>query len=251
MNKRGQVSIFIAVGVIALIIVALIFFLRNQYGFLTPAPSFLGTQLKAVEDNVRTCFDISVAPEIKKFGEQGGGSGNLNSVLYRGRNVPFYCQNIPNNAKCANVMPTLDKINQRLNILVQEKMKECIDESLVEPRAGYSVENNGLLINTDISDGNVLVRLDYDISLTKGETVLPLEPINIIVEDTPISDLWDVSHDVVNALAANGFFEQINYMLEKRGNYIINVDKPYPHVIYKINKKDSDFEYWFAVEGEV
>ncbi|PIS03504.1 hypothetical protein COT83_05745, partial [Candidatus Peregrinibacteria bacterium CG10_big_fil_rev_8_21_14_0_10_44_7] len=62
-------------------------------------------------------------------------------------------------------------------------------------------------------------------------------------------DLYNVAYDIVSAWSEGTYFDQLTYMLEHKGKYIINVDKPYPDIIYKINKEGSSFELWFAVQG--
>ena len=59
----------------------------------------------------------------------------------------------------------------------------------------------------------------------------------------------------MNDNAGTGFFDQLIYMLNKKGKIIINVDKSPStgnggDIIYKINKKDDNFEFWFAIEGD-
>ena len=93
------------------------------------------------------------------------------------------------------------------------------------------------------------VRSDYDVKIIKGETQSTVRGVTLSY-DVPLEELYAVAVDIVNSEANTGFFEQLLYMVNERGQYIINVDKPYPDKIYKVNKKDSDFEFWFAVEGE-
>ena len=57
MNKRGQVSTFFILGIVLVIIVALIFFVRKQSGIGIPAADFLGSKLNTIENDVKRCID--------------------------------------------------------------------------------------------------------------------------------------------------------------------------------------------------
>ena len=73
--------------------------------------------------------------------------------------------------------------------------------------------------------------------------------------DAPLYDLYKTTYDIVESQASTGFFDQLIYMLSKKGKVIINVDKSpstgnVGDIIYKINQKDDEFQFWFAIEGD-
>ena len=72
MQKRGQVSIFAIVGVILVILVALFFFARNQYGIFIEPTKFLNDKSKPIEDNLKDCINEVVSASLESFGKQGG-----------------------------------------------------------------------------------------------------------------------------------------------------------------------------------
>ncbi len=251
MNKRGQVSTFFILGIVLVIIVALIFFVRKQSGIGIPAADFLGSKLNTIENDVKRCIDKQGDNLAKEFLEQGGEFYPSDYLLYKGRKVKYYCKNIPKDEKCLNYMQPLNEIEDNFNTRLRTEIENCLNKDLVKKDAfgGYEVTTGSLSTSVDSTGDGLLVSVNYDVTITKGETRTKLGKVNRVIS-VPMKELYDVSFDIVNSEAQYGFFEQLFYMLNKKGMYIINIDKPFPHKVYKVNKKGSKHELWFAVEGE-
>ncbi len=249
MQKRGQVSVFAIVGVTLVILVALFFFLRNQYGIFISPVKFLDDKAKPIEDNLKECVNKVVSASARDFLKQGGDNAPNSFRLYQGKAVKYYCTNIPDQDQCLNVMPVFGDIVSDLNDNIQVGVNNCIDQDLIKGGLGYKIEAGSLTTETTASGPNLLVRANYDVDITKGDTKSSIRGVTVNF-DIPLEELYVVAVDIVNAEASVGLFEQLLYMVNERGQYIINLDKPYPDKIYKINKKDNGYELWFAVEGE-
>lgn len=248
MHKRGQATVFAIVGIVIVIIVALFFFLRNEYGFFVSPTTFLSEKSKPIEDNLKSCVNQVVQNSLDSFSKQGGDFNPSNYRLYKSRSVKYYCNNIPGEERCLNVMPTLGEMLSSLNKKIQDDVNSCVNKDLVQSGFGYKV-NAGKITTTLNAGTNLVLRAHYNVNISKGENSFTVSDVAVSY-DAPIQDLYGVAVDIINSEANVGFFEQGLYMLNKKGQYIINIDKPYPDKIYMIKKKDSNFEFWFAVEGE-
>jgi|SRR3989338_2553642 len=249
MQKRGQVSVFVIVGVVLVILVALFFFARNEYGFFIEPSVFIDDKAKPIEDNLRDCVKSSVEESLDEFGKQGGNFNPTKFKMYDGYSLPYFCDNIPGVPECLNRMPALGNILNDFNEHIQEHVRECVDDGLAEGGFGYEVDAGELTTGVDAAGDRIAVSANYDVKIRKGETETSVRPVNLRF-DVPIENIYAAAVDVVNAEARVGSFEQLLYMLNERGQVIINIDKPYPDKVYKINMKDNNFEFWFAVEGE-
>lgn len=249
MQKRGQVSVFAIVGVVLVILVALFFYARSEFGFFVEPTTFLSDKAKPIQDNLKECVDKSGAEALNTFGKQGGEFFPGRYRLYDGYYVKYFCWDIPGVPECTNRMPTIDEMLGELGRKIEIDVNSCVDKKLVESGFGYEVSAGLLTTSIDTTGNSLLITADYDVELRKGESKTTVNPVTISF-DAPIEELYAVAVDIVNSEARVGSFEQLLYMLNERGQYIINVDKPYPDKIYKLNKKDSSFELWFAIEGE-
>ena len=248
MHKRGQVSVFAIIGIVIVILVALFFFLRNEYGLFVQPTSFLRDKSQPIEDNLRSCVKDKLNSTLVNFGKQGGELTPSSSRLYESISVPYYCTNIVGKNQCLNVMPTLPGIINALNNKLQNEINNCVDKSLVTSGLGYKIVAGNVTTKVETGSSGIILRAHYDVSISKGESKQSVSDV-VVNYDAPISDLYSVAVDAVNSEANAGFFEQLLYMVNKRGQYIINLDKPYPDKIYKIREKNSNFEFWFAIQG--
>ncbi len=249
MRKRGQVTVFAIVGIVLVILIALFFFLRNEFGFFVSPTTFLNEKARPIEDNLKSCLNQAVSNSVDTFGEQGGDFNPSSYRFYQNRLVKYYCMNIPGEERCMNVMPQLVGLVGELNEKIQQDVRSCVDEDLVKSGLGYEVSAGELTTSTTTGSRGIVVTVDYNVDIVKDESRTSVRGVSASY-DVPIEDIYTAALDIVNSEANAGFFEQGIYMLNKRGQFVINVDKPYPDKIYKINKKDSEFEFWFAVQGE-
>jgi len=255
MQKRGQVAVFVVIGIVIVILAVLLFVGRKEYGIGVPNLRFLSDKLQPIEDNARNCVDLSVIKTFDTFAKQGGDLNPSRYVFHQSRKVKYLCYNIQDSDKCINMMPPLNLMLENLQSELNNDIKNCVSKDLTQNGFGYEVKVNGepeTKLNVVGNDLRVVV--NYDVEVIKGENLQKLSKIEKSL-DIPLVELYNTALDVVNSHASTGFFEQLFYMLDKKGKYVINVDKSpslgnVGDIIYRINKKDSDFEFWFAVEGD-
>ncbi len=250
MEKRGQVTVFAILGILILLLAGLFLYLRQTRGVLVSAPVFLTSQLKPIQENIQECTQKAVGPGVTLLGKQGGTFSPANYRFYQGQYVRYFCQNIPGKDQCLNTIPSLTSITEELKHYLSLQIDTCVDKTLIDDATGVTVEGTrALSVDTKLEQGIIIVTTTYDVTLSKDGSSVHLSPV-IQNFEAPIEELYDVSRDIVQAHAQTGQFDQLIYMLHKKGLYEINVDKPFPDTIYKINKKDSSYQFWFAVEGE-
>ena len=244
MNKKGQVTMFIVIGVILVILLGLFFFVRDYYGVSVPVKTFLQGPKQSIERNVRDCVSKEVVPGLVLLGEQGGYMDPVNYKLYNGKAVTYLCKK----PDCVNNLRPLSMIEDDLADYLSVRIDACIDKNLLESRRGFSIKDASMDIDVILVGSEVIVVVDYPVEIRKGGTVERLSRIKEVV-NVPFAELYDVAYDIVSAYAIDGGFYHLPYMLLNKGAYEIRVDRPYPDIIYMINKKDSDYRFYMAVEG--
>lgn len=248
MSKRGQTTVFVIIGVVILILAALVLYLRET-GTIAMPSVFLTAEAKkeVVENNLRECVEKAVRPTVLLAAKQGGDLTPVNYRNYKGDKVAYLCLNIPGKDECLNVMPPMRVIEEKLKSNIASQIDNCVDRSLVgEDATGSKNIKADVFMRRD----SVVVNTEYDVVFVKNNIEMPMGKVTTVVENVPFVELYDVVHDIVNAQAIDGDFEQLFYMLGKKGRIEIQVDKPYPDKIFIVNKKDSDFKFQFAIQGE-
>ena len=244
MDKRGQVTVFIIIAVVVVIVVGLFFFLRDYYGVGVPVQTFLEGPKQSIEKNVRECVDSTIVPGLVLLGSQGGYMYPLDFRLYKDKKVSYLCQ-APD---CVNNLRPERFVEEELESYLLGEMNGCVNKNLVKSKRGYEVKDATLGVDVTFLGAVVQVEVDYPVEITKGGVTERLSTVKQNVE-VPFGELYGVAYDVVTAYATEGEFYHLPYMLGKKGAFEIQVDKPYPDVVYMINKKDSEYMFYMAVEG--
>mgnify|MGYP001565635269 FL=1 len=248
MNKRGQVTVFVIVGVVILILAVLIWYLRSTNNVVVPN-FFIGddARIQSIETNLKDCVEKAVKPTVLLAAKQGGNLDPINYRNYKGDKVSYFCLNIPGKEQCLNIMPPVRIIEEKLKNNIAIQIDNCVDRDLL----GTDVKGSkNIKVDVAMRRDSVVVDTNYDVTFVNNNVEMPLGKVTTVVSDIPFVELYDVVHDVVNAQAIDGDFEQLFYMLGKRGKIEIQVDRPYPDKVFIVNKKDSDFKFQFAIQGE-
>jgi len=250
MTKRGQITLFIIMGIVIVILLALVFFLRNYYGFTIPPKEFLLGNVEGVEGQIKDCVDQKVPIVFNLVKDQGGYLTPVSYRLYGGRKVSYLCNNIPYSDKCLNNMFSIEELEKNMEIKLTEEIRSCVDVNELRGLGYDVVEKGQLRVDAELLEDSVLVKINYPIELVKGDAVIPIQTIEKRILDTPLKPIYRAVYDIVDSEAKNGYFFDIPYMLTKQGEVIINIDKPYPDTVYIVNMKGSEFKFYFAIEGE-
>ena len=170
MKKRGQITVFLAIGVVLLLLVATLLFINSRV-----TKENLSTELQAPETlqlrpqlrlYVESCLRDVLEPGVYLLGIQGG-------VIY-----PDDPQTVllPENAMInyvslngINQLSTV-KMEQDLARFVEESIDYCVEDLSVFAQRGIKVEKKGTpQVDVTITQNNVEARLDYEFRAEDGD----------------------------------------------------------------------------------
>ena len=250
MAKKGQVTAFMIIGIVLIIVVALVFLARNQIGIGVPKQQFLDLQLKSIQDEVNRCVDERVPEGLKLLGLQGGTLQPGNYRLYKGNQVSYLCSNIPNDNRCLNMLQPLGNFGDSLKKFSEFELNNCLDPNKFKNIFGaYDINIGKLNVDIGLENEKTLINVDYPVTLSKGDAKVTLPKITREI-DAPIGSLYEAVYQIINGYASTGDFLHEAYMFQNRGEIEIKRDTVYPDIIFVLNKKNSDYAFQFAIEGE-
>ena len=145
-------------------------------------------------------------------------------------------------------MLTKEDIQKDLNDFFKEQLYQCIDLTGFAI-LGVDINVGELSVNTTLNKDNVLVKVNYPVTIKKGESELIVSEFNKEIK-SPLGELYDVAMDIVDSEAKYGRFDVLSYSLVHQSKYIIRPYKPYPDKIYVMNIKDDPYIFQFAIQGE-
>lgn len=248
-NKRGQVTIFVIIGIVLVILVGLGYYLYDVKGLGIAPQTFLGNEMQPVEENALNCIASVSGNVLDDLGLRGAFLSPDSYLLYKGDMVTYLCSDVAGDG-CLNHLRTKKQIEDEIESAITMGMNECVDKTLVGSfLKSYDYNFGEISTNVDILNDRVLINVNYPVTMTKGGVTQTLDPLKVDRDDIPLGGMYDVVYDILQKRSLGEDFETIPYMLENRGEFEIQVDKPYPDEVYIIKPKAKDYTLQFAIEG--
>lgn len=249
-KKRGQVTIFIIVGIIMI------------GGFIAFFLIFSGKSARVPKESVTanpnsflaTCLINKIRQDINQTAMHGG--ENKLNISFKFDNeenptrISYLCYENANFLPCVNQVPLLfsyfeGSIKQSSN----KDVKKCFDQFISSlKKQGYTVVNQGYNgFQNKIKLGKLVIKINAELTVTKSETKRYQNfEINI---PTNIEGVLRVVQDIINKKVTTCRFSYFN--LANHPNYDINkyIDSRSSTVIYSVKDRKSKEEFRFAVRG--
>jgi uncharacterized protein (UPF0333 family) len=250
MNKRGQVTVFIILGIVILVAVFLVFY-------------FLGDNIKR-QSEVNVVFDESSLEPLKNYVEdciESKGNEAIDLVLknggminpglyytYNENKVNYLCYT-DNFEPCINKHPFVDKmIENEITNYLNSNIQGCIDLNEIR-NEGYEISEGQVSLNVDLTSYNMIVDVYYPITISKAGTEVTESRFSHSF-NVPLGKFAEVAEDVVKEEILYGTsFNQIYETLHDEVTIIpfsVGDTK-----IYTIKERGYDSEFIFAVRGWV
>ena len=233
MGKKGQVTLFIMLGIL-IVAVVLIF-------FLWVGPKYVYTPSTGL--NFDSCIKNSVGTSIKKLGTTGGFIQPQFSKMYLGEQIPYFCYTSEYYKTCSIQVPFLkQQFEKELNKDLTTEINDCYQNSLSELRSqGYSVSSGKLNYNISINPGIIQVLINAPTSVSSSS----FSKFNVQV-NSPIYEMLMISTSILQFETQYGDSDTDSLML-LYPNYIIEKLKLDDGTkIYTITDKVSGVEFKFA-----
>lgn len=249
MEKRGQATLFIILGIILVVLVA-IYFIGVQQELIPPllASNDASSQMSQVDQHIRECMADIGNEYVTILGAQGGYLSPATDTyrLYNDTQVSYLCWNQVGLPTCTNRLLTISHMEEELTDVINDALGTCINVYDVSEDVEAADEWE---LTVDIQRDSVDMLLYYPVTIDDGDNVVSEDEFSESL-DVPLGELYDVSQDVVNDHAVNGDFEQLIYMLSKLSKYTIYKYKPYPDVLYQVKLREGSYVFQFAIQGE-
>ena len=174
MQKSGQVSLFIVIGLVIIIAMIFVFFLFRSFQEkareITNPQEYLKSQVNDIKKVISKCIDESSREALTKISLQGGHFNPVKHVDYNGNKVSFLCYKIKSDEPCYNMMFTRKDIEEELAPVLRNNIKKCVDLSLISfKNKDYSLSTGEFNFNFNFNDDALLVTLNYPVTLVKND----------------------------------------------------------------------------------
>jgi len=260
MKKRGQVTVFVIIGIVILAAVVLFLAVRNKV-YIGPANvENLQKEFIDFEVEIQNCLDDYGVELITQIGLHGGYLSPSKDTfrLYNDNKVSYLCYNQDKKPTCMNRMLTKTYMEKELVDKFKERMTQgCLDLKGFQ-KLGLDYKFGKLDVEVDIGDDSVVVFVNMPIEISKGDVKATADKFKTNV-NLPLGRLYDASRDILNAETSTGYFDTSLYSVQKTGvtskPYVLKKLQPYPDKLYILKIKDvprvdDEFVFQFFVQGE-
>ena len=174
MNKRGQVTVFVIIGIILIILILLFLFLRNKVSLGSISQQNIEDQLPQIKKHIEDCLVEIGEPRLRQIGLQGGVITTPEDTyrLYNSNKVSYLCYNIKDQPYCRSKVLRLKDIETEVDNIIQKDLQtRCLNINAFQKR-GYELTQGQLGIKTSINDDSILIEADLPIVIRRGEAVV-------------------------------------------------------------------------------
>ncbi|MBD3361829.1 hypothetical protein GF358_03485 [Candidatus Woesearchaeota archaeon] len=213
MKNKGQVTVFIILGVLLLLTAGLIIYLTTQKVVKPVEEQIIipeGTE--PVYNYISECIYQTAKQGIIKLGMQGGyvnlpaaitktPASHISLDPYETFKVPYWYY------QGQDRKPTLEFLQLEINSYLRQRLTDCTDFTSFEPR--YKITPRGEFIpKTTITDDNVIIELIWPLEIKTGQKTIQL---NKVVEeiDVKLKEIHDIASTTMNFENQKMAFENI------------------------------------------
>ncbi|MBI4448127.1 hypothetical protein HY643_04045 [Candidatus Woesearchaeota archaeon] len=175
--KKGQVTIFIILGVLIIVVIGLIAFYKGQAGRKAEEEARILTQLppefRDIGASLLSCSEVVGGDSILTVGSQGGyyDLSKIPSIEYYGyRNIPYLYFRGKSN------VPSKEKVEKELANYVEANLNECARDF-----EGFSLTFAEAEVTTTLKESEVRFKVKWPVIIKKGDLESTMPETTLIV----------------------------------------------------------------------
>lgn len=240
-NKKGQVTIFIIIAVVIVAAVASFLIFRESFKVATVPASIqpvYNSFLSCLEDKTKTGIDVLESQagyiQLPEF-EPGNADIPFSSQLtFLGNPIPYWYYISGSNIQKEQI-PSQADMEKSLEDFIDERIRECDYESYYQE--GFEITQGEPKASISIGNGDVRVKLNMNMQITKGEDNALVENHEVTVKSN-LGALYNSAKTLYNK-------EQKELFLENYGVDNLRLYAPVDGVELTCSPKTWDAEKVF------
>lgn len=240
--KKGQVTLFIIIGIVILLTIAIFIFVRETRVYIEP--ELIEPDLMPIKNYIEDCIEVTAEDAIGILGSQGGYieiPEEISEEKYAYIKIdetgffkiPFWYYN------GLSRIPSVELMETQISEYVKKNIKECIQEFIAFEKKFDIKEMKKLKTETIIEEEAVLVEVDYPIRIRdKGKREVSYVREFSSTIPVKLKQAYDLGKKVMQQENKDLFFEEITLDLMS-----LNPDIPFDGLEISCKQKK-----WFLSE---
>ncbi|MEK6899634.1 MAG: hypothetical protein AABX05_00780 [Nanoarchaeota archaeon] len=199
-NRKGQVTIFIIMGILILLALLLVIFFRKELITFKPE-EIVPTEKGKIENYLTACLQGVGNDALNLIGIQGGyidipvsvvDDGNSRLQVSPANMIPYWARG--NNVD----IPSLEDIKFRMDRYIEKNMRGCMFTLQAFQESYDLIEKSDLSSDTKITDAKVLFNLRWDVEIRSKSGEMITEVIDHVSESPiKLQHVYEVAKGIV------------------------------------------------------
>jgi len=245
MGKRGQVTIFIIIGIAIIAIGVLI------YAFYPQIQSLIKPESKNPAAFLQTCLEDEIEDTVEILSLQGGSINPENYYLYDDNKIEYLCYTNEYYRTCVVQQPML---KSHIESEIENEISPVVDACLEDLRNSY--ENQGY--DVSLTEGNttvellpekIMTTLTHELVLTRGDTER-YETFRIVTNSN-MYELIGIARSIIDWEATYGDVETTTYMNYYHDLKVEKLNQMDGSTIYILTNRNNGEKFQFASRSVV
>ena len=241
-NKQGQITIFIILGLIIVVGMALIFILIRG-----PAINVIDEQNP--QAYIDSCVKENVEEALGILMPNGGDIITHGGFIYKNMERKYLCYTSVNYDTCVNQEPLLiEHIQDEITNYISSQVEACFQKLKSQLGKTYEIEMSEMNITTKLQTKQVIVKINREFKMTKGESSKTISEFKSVIIN-PVYDLAKIAIEIASQESKYCNFEILGFMMTYPQ---YSVDKFKTHdsnSVYTVREILSNKEFIFAVRS--
>ncbi len=220
MSKKSQISMFMIIGLVLLIIIGVTIFIVKTINVRKPTTR---EQVK-ISDEVKAytteCLKKVGIEALRKAGEQGGyiypkkcgihaikmKPTNSNAFIYLGKEMPYW---VYMDQPCSVVLkiPSLDEgvcsIKNQVEQYIEENIDECLNDYEGIEKQGWNISHKKPEVNIIFGEDDTNIKLKMETSISKENEKVIIDKYETSI-DIPFRNIYEYAQGIAESEALDG-----------------------------------------------
>jgi hypothetical protein len=246
-NRKGQVTIFIIIGVIIVAASILI------YQFYPGLKSTLGIEESTPQTYIQSCVEDKLKETVDLVSTLGGSVAPELYSRYQGINIEYLCYTTEYYVPCTIQQPMLvQHIELEIRNEIDETVNECFDlleESYVGK--GYNVELKTGIKKVQLLPERITSTFNYTFTITKGEDIQKYDSFVVTLDNNNLYELAIITNSILDWESTYGDANPELYMLYYPNLKVERILRDSGDKIYILTDREVENKFQFAVRSQV
>ncbi len=209
MNNKGQVTIFVIVALVLVVVVFAIIMLNRG------KVSLREQDFDNPEKYIGSCIKDRANIIIEEMLSGGGFPDSNDTVFYNGEQITYLCRNINNFDPCINQYPLyVSQVEKEFNENIEDDAEQCfsmLKQEFID--RNYKLSDSGDVdLKAKFKPGIVEITLDVDFALSKSDVSKKFSKFDTFVP-SKIQSIGFVVNEIISQEAKWCYFSNDGFMV--------------------------------------